>query len=73
MRRGSENFNKLVSLKNEFSDALEAGDMRSANEILNSIDGIFEDLSGKSFRENLSKEQQTKLNEFMKSRKELGK
>ena len=67
MRKSSEDFNRLVLLKDKFSNALEIGDMKNANEILDSIDGIFHDLSGKSFRENLSKDDQIKLNRFMKS------
>ena len=56
MRKDSEDLNKLRLLKNEFSDALENGHIQKANEILGSIDSIFNNLSGKSFRENLSKE-----------------
>ncbi|MCI8310360.1 MAG: hypothetical protein HFJ45_09465 [Clostridia bacterium] len=70
MRKDSEDLNKLRLLKNEFSDALENGHIQKANEILGSIDSIFNNLSGKSFRENLSKEQQLKLAEFMNSGKE---
>jgi hypothetical protein len=67
MRENNENFNKLIALKNQFSEALEVGDMRKANETLDSIDTIFYMVSGKSFRDALTPESQIKLNDFLKN------
>jgi hypothetical protein len=67
MRENNENLNKLIALKNQFAESLEAGDMKKANETLNSIDTIFYMVSGKSFRDSLTIESRIKLNDFLKN------
>jgi ABC-type transporter Mla subunit MlaD len=66
MRKDTKDISELKLLKKEFTNALEIGDMKRANETLNSIDTAFHNISGKSFRDTLSKEERLKIDNFMK-------
>jgi len=65
----NDNLNKLISLKKDFYNALENGNIEEAKRILEIIDNKYIEINGKSFKELLSDDELSQVNQLFRKEK----